>query len=340
MNKNKNFHIKLWSLAFLIIASIWIIRNNKESAPFQKNEGTIFGTIYHASYQYPSSLQKEITEELQKVDNSLSPFNEKSIITQINSGSNIEADSMFLYVYSLANRISKATDGAFDITVAPLVNAWGFGFKHKEEITKAKIDSIKAFVGYTSVRLQGKRIVKQDARTMLDCSAIAKGYGSDVVAQLFDRKGIKNYMIEIGGEIVVKGNNAEGKTWNIGVIKPTNDSTNTKEELQTVINISNIAMATSGNYRNFYYKDGKKFAHTIDPFTGYPVQHSILSSTVFAPNCATADAYATSFMVMGLEKAKTILSKNNELKAYFIYSDKNGELKTWHTPNMAQYMKQ
>ena len=340
MRKNKHFYIKLWSLAFLIIASIWIIRNNKESVPFQKNEGTVFGTIYHASYQYPSSLQKEIAEELQKVDNSLSPFNDKSIITKINLGYDVEADSMFIYVYNLSNRISEATNGAFDITVAPLVNAWGFGFKHKEDITKPKIDSIRTFVGYKKTSLKGKHIVKEDARTMLDCSAIAKGYGSDVIAQLFDRKGIKNYMIEIGGEIVVKGNNAEGEIWNIGVIKPTNDSTNAREELQTVINISNTAMATSGNYRNFYYKDGKKFAHTIDPSTGYPVQHSILSSTVFAPNCATADAYATSFMVMGLEKAKALLSKNKELKAYFIYSDKKGEIKTWYTPNMAEYMKQ
>ena len=180
----------------------------------------------------------------------------------------------------------------------------------------------------------GKRIKKTDQRIMLDCSAIAKGYGSDVIARLFKKYDIKNFMIEIGGEIVVSGNSESRVPWKIGVNKPIEDSTNTNTELQTVLNITNKAMATSGNYRNFYYKGGKKFAHTIDPKTGYPVQHSLLSATVLAADCATADAYATAFMVMGMERSKKVLEKHKELMAYFIYSDHQGKLKVWDSPEL------
>ena len=169
---------------------------------------------------------------------------------------------------------------------------------------------------------------------MLDCSAIAKGYGSDMVARMLERKGIQNYMIEIGGEVVTHGISEKRVPWKIGVTKPSDDSLNTSQELQTVLNITDKAMATSGNYRNFYYKGGKKYAHTIDPQTGYPVQHSLLSATVLTKSCATADAYATAFMVMGIEKAKAILSKHPELMAYFIYSDNSGELKVWFSPSL------
>lgn len=218
--------------------------------------------------------------------------------------------------------------------MAPLVNAWGFGFKNDTKPTPAAIDSLKQIIGYKKVRLDGKQIVKNDKRIMLDCSAIAKGYGSDAVARLLRSKGIENFMVEIGGEIVTRGINEKRLPWKIGVTKPVDDSLNTNQEIQTILNVTNKAMATSGNYRNFYYKDGKKYAHTIDPITGYPVQHNILSATVLADNCATADAYATAFMVMGLEKAKAILDRHPELMVYFIYSDKNGKNAVWYSPSL------
>ena len=171
---------------------------------------------------------------------------------------------------------------------------------------------------------------------MLDCSSIAKGYGCDVVAKFLEHKGIENYMVEIGGEIVTKGINSKRLPWRIGVTKPTDDSLNVSNEYQTVLNVTNKAMATSGNYRNFYYKDGKKYAHTIDPHTGYPVQHNILSATVLANDCATADAYATAFMVMGLDKATKLLEKHPELMAYFIYSDHKGNNKEWFSPTLKE----
>ena len=205
------------------------------------------------------------------------------------------------------------------------------------EPNKKVIDDLRKIVGYQKVKLTSdNHIQKQDPRIMLDCSAIAKGYGCDVVARLLSKKGINDYMIEIGGEIVTKGINQKQQPWHIGVNKPTEDSLNTNQELQTVLNVTDIAMATSGNYRNFYYKNGKKYAHTIDPKTGYPVQHSLLSATVLAKNCATADAYATSFMVMGLEKAKEILRQHSELMAYLIYTNDDGKTEVWYSPSLKE----
>lgn len=302
--------------------------------PYQHDEGQIFGTFYHITYQNDSSIQTDILAELQKVDNALSMFNKESIISHINRGENVETNEMFESVFNLAEKISDNTDGAFDITVAPLVNAWGFGFKTGNPPTKQTVDSLRAIVGYKKVKLVNHRITKTDARVMLDCSAIAKGYGCDVVASLLEKRGIKNYMVEIGGEVVTHGISEKRLPWKIGVTKPSDDSLNVNNELQTVLNVKDRAMATSGNYRNFYYRGGKKYAHTIDPATGYPVQHSILSATVLAQRCAEADAYATAFMVMGMEKAKKELEKHPELMAYLIYSDDKGNLQVWYSPSM------
>ena len=301
--------------------------------PYQHNKGFIFGTVYNITYQSDKNLEKEIIRELDKVDASLSPFNEKSIISKINRNEEAVVDNYFYDVFNLAMQISEDTNGAFDITVAPIVNAWGFGFKSGSSPTSQYIDSLKQFIGYKKVRIdKDKHVVKQDERIMLDCSAIAKGYGSDVVARLFNAKGIKNYMIEIGGEIVASGLSEKRLPWKIGITKPSEDSLGTSNELQTILNITDCAMATSGNYRNFYYKNGKRYAHTIDPRTGYPIQHNILSATVIAKSCAQADAYATSFMVLGLKEAKKILERHPQLLAYLIYTNKDNEYEVWHSP--------
>ena len=333
-----------WQLPFLIlliVGTVLIVRQ-QQSMPYQQDKGFIFGTTYAITYQYDKDLQKEIESELQKVDSSLSMFNEKSIISKVNRGEqrieNSDKGKMFLEVYRLAMNISEETDGAFDITVATLVNLWGFGFKHNQEPTRHTVDSIRQFIGYQKLRSSSERgterIIKADPRIMLDCSAIAKGYGVDVVARFLQSKGINNFMVEIGGEVVTGGNSPKRLPWKIGVTKPTDDSLKVNQELQTILNVTDKAVATSGNYRNFYYKGGKKFAHTIDPKTGYPVQHSLLSATVLAKDCSTADAYATSFMVMGIDRAKEILKRHPELMAYFIYSNSKGELSVWYSPSM------
>lgn len=332
MDKNKRLLWQLPALALLIVGTVIIIRQ-QQTMPYQHDKGMVFGTFYSITYQHDKNLKKEIEAELRKVDNSLSTFNKRSIISAINRNERVAIDQMFLNVFDLAKQISKDTDGAFDITVAPLVNAWGFGFKNDCPPTKETIDSLRRFVGFEKVSLIGKSIRKSNPDIMLDCSAIAKGYGSDVVARYLTALGIKNFMVEIGGEIVAKGISPKRLPWKIGVEKPVDDSLAQKKELQTVLDITDIAMATSGNYRNFYYKDGKKYAHTIDPKTGYPVQHSILSATVLCKECARADAYATSFMVMGLEKAKAVLARHSDMKAYIIYDD-NGKYKVWKSEGL------
>ena len=333
MNKKR----LIWQIPFLLFLVIGtvIISKQQKNINYQHDEGFIFGTIYHITYHSDTNLKKEIEAELKKVEQSLSPFNKTSVISKVNRNENPVIDPMFKEVFLLAENISNETHGAFDITVAPLVNEWGFGFKKGVEPTRQVIDSLKYIVGYQKVKLTPKNYVqKQDPRIMLDCSAIAKGYGCDVVARLLRKNGINDYMIEIGGEIVTRGFNQKQEPWRIGVNKPTDDSLNTSQELQTVLNVTDIAMATSGNYRNFYYKNGKKYAHTIDPKTGYPVQHTLLSATVLAKDCATADAYATSFMVMGLEKAKEILNRHSELMAYLIYTNDDGKTEVWYSPSL------
>lgn len=287
---------------------------------YRQNTNFVFGTIYNITYQSDKDLQQEIEAELMKVDGEFSMFNPQSTVARINKGdSTVERSEMFSEVYQLAQTVSKETDGAFDITVAPLVNAWGFGFKHEQMPTPEQVDSLLQL------------------RNQMDFSAIAKGYGCDVVARLLESHGIHNYMVEIGGEVVVSGKNAKGDDWHIGITKPTDDSLSVEGEMQTVLTITDHAMATSGNYRNFYYQGGRKYAHTIDPRTGYPVQHSLLSATVLAENCATADAYATSFMVLGVEGTKAVLARHPELMAYLIYTDEKGQLATWASPSLSDY---
>lgn len=332
MNKKR----LLWQLPFLallIIGTVLIIGHQRSMA-YQHDTGFIFGTVYHVTYQYDKDLKDEIEAQLKKVGYSLSPFNNQSVITAVNQNKNPKVNEMFSDVFTLAEQVSDETGGAFDITVAPMVNLWGFGFKKGISPSKQKIDSLRQIVGYKKVSLRDGYVIKADKRIMLDCSAIAKGYGSDVVARYLRSKGITNFMIEIGGEIVTSGKNEKRVPWKIGVTKPTDDSLNTNQELETVLNVTDKAMATSGNYRNFYYKGGKKYAHTIDPKTGYPVQHSLLSSTVLASNCATADAYATAFMVLGIEKAKVVLEKHPELMAYFIYAGPDGKMKVWFSSSL------
>ncbi len=320
-------------LLLLIVGTVWIVAQQR-SMPYQHDQGFVFGTIYHVTYQSEDNLQEGIEAEMKKVDQALSTFNPTSDISLVNQNKDVKPGQMFCHVFKLAQSISEDTDGAFDITVAPMVNVWGFGFKQGKDPSPQTLDSLRALVGYRKVSLEQGVVRKDDPRIMLDCSAIAKGYGVDVVARYLKSKGVQNFLVEIGGEIVSGGVSEKRVPWRVGVTKPSDDSLQTNQELQTVLNVTDRAMATSGNYRNFYYKDGKKYAHTVDPKSGRPVQHSLLSATVLAADCATADAYATAFMVMGMERAKDVLQRHPELMAYFIYSDKNGQYQVWYSPSM------
>ena len=284
---------------------------------WQHDEGFVFGTVYSITYEHHKDLQTDIEAELKKVDMEFSMFNDSSTVSRINRGDSlVERSTMFLEVYALAQRVNADTNGAFDITVAPLVNAWGFGFKSKQMPTAEQVDSLLKI------------------RSQMDFAAIAKGYGCDVVARLLKSHGIVNYMVEIGGEVAVGGMSQRNGNWRIGVNKPVDDSLSVSGELQAVLSLTDVCMATSGNYRNFYYQGGRKYAHTIDPRTGYPVQHELLSATVIAPDCATADAYATAFMVLGLDSARFLVSRHTDMKAYLIYTDSTGNYSVWHSPGL------
>ena len=334
MNKKK----LLWQIPFLALLIIGTVIILKKQPPFRTNEGLVFGTVYKITYQHADDLQNDIKEAMMEVDNSLSPYNPGSIITRINHNQDTTLNEHFTQVFELAQKISTETEGAFDITVAPLVNAWGFGSKNSIEIDPSIIDSLRQFVGYQKIKMVDGKMVKEDPRLMLDCSAIAKGYGVDRVARLLDKKGVQHYMVDIGGEVVVKGKNPRMKTWRIGINKPVEDSLSVNQELQTILEVSGIGMATSGNYRKFYYKDGKRYAHTIDPRLGTPIQHNILSATVIAKDCTTADAYATAFMVMGLEKAKAFCEQHPELNAYLICAGEGDSYEIYYTPGMEKYI--
>lgn len=335
--KKKKLLWQLPFLAFLIIGTVVIVGRQK-SVPYQHDEGRIFGTTYHITYQSDDNLKKEIEETLKAVDQEFSMFNPQSTVALINEGKRPTLSDDFLEVYQLAQQVNEESDGAFDITVAPLVNAWGFGFKNQQMPNNHQIDSLRRLVGMEHVSLAGAKgsqyVRFQRPRMMLDFSAIAKGYGTDRVARLLMSHDVANFMVEIGGEVYAKGNSEKRLPWRIGVSKPVDDPDNDAQELETVLNVTNQAMATSGNYRNFYYKGGRKYAHTIDPKTGRPVQHSLLSATVLAPTCAEADAYATSFMVMGLDKARQVLERKKQLKAYFIYQKAQGGLSVWKSEGL------
>ena len=324
LNDKKTVAILLPVVVVVIMVLMVFCGNGDSKLTYHKNSGLIFGTSYNITYQSDTDYQEAIKAVLDSIDYALSPFNKASIITAVNNNKDVSVNDDFIKVFTLAKEVSEATSGTFDITVAPLVNAWGFGFKNGTFPTNKETDSIKAFVGMDKVRLNGRKIVKDDPRIMLDCSAIAKGYAVDKVANMLKEKGVQNFLVEIGGEIVAAGVNAHNKAWNIGVTKPEDDSLSVNSEVQMVMTISDCAIATSGNYRNYYIKDGHKYAHTIDPTTGKPAESNLLSATVTARSCAEADAYATAFMVMGKEKALELLKQQKD-KQYILIYDNNGK---------------
>ncbi len=328
-------------LALLFVFSIGYIYDNfKKKNEYIDNEGFIHGTTYHISYDAPTDLHSKIRTVMRAVDASLSIYEKKSLISKINNNEpDVEVDTLFVAVFDKAIEISEKTDGAFDITVAPFVNAWGFGFKNKEKVDSMLIDSLKNYVGFEKVKIKNNRLIKSNPQTILDVSAIAKGFSVDQVSEYLDSENIANYMVEIGGEVRTKGMNPYGKLWRIGIDKPVDDPAAKNREIQEVVLLENLAVATSGNYRSFYFENGKKYAHTINPKTGFPVRHSLLSASVFAKDCMTADAFATAFMVLGIDKSMKIVIKNKNIEAYFIF-EKDGKTATWSSDGVKKMILQ
>jgi len=309
---------------------------------YMEIRGLTQGTTYMVKYSSADSTNYHpyIRDILEEIDSSMSTYRDNSIISRINRNEDsVIVDEHFRAVYQTAQKVSRMTDGAFDITVGPLVNAWGFGPSGKTDLDSTEVDSLLEFLGYQTIRLEDGIIYKEDARTMIDMSAIAQGYAVDEIADFLEGRGVNDYLVEIGGEVSTKGKNPDGDIWRIGIDKPVDSSNMAQRQLQAIVSLKNQSIATSGSYRQFYVKDGVKYSHTINPKTGYPVRHNLLSVSVFAESCVFADALATAFMVMGREKSKRLLEKNKTLGGYFIYSDDQGNYKVESTENVKDLIK-
>ncbi len=312
-----------------------------ENKKLVKIDGEAQGTTWHISYLSEDTVnyKRDIDSILKDIDQSLSTYLTGSIISKINNNDlNALPDQYFIDVFNKSMEVSNRTAGLFDVTVGPLANAWGFGFTKKTSINSTRIDSILQYVNYKMLKLDGNRVIKEKKGIQLDFNAIAQGYSVDVLASYFDKRGIKNYLVELGGELIAKGKKNKEK-WKVGIDQPL-QSTSSERKLEAIIELDNRALCTSGNYRKFYEEDGKRYAHILDPHTGYPVRQNILSASVLADDAITADAYATSFMVMGLLRSKQFLNENKDLnlEVYFIY-DENGLWKTFTSESLKNKIK-
>ncbi|MCF8302625.1 MAG: FAD:protein FMN transferase [Bacteroidales bacterium] len=330
--------VTIFLLSIIILFSGCKSFNNPGKVHFQ---GLAQGTYYAVTYfdQQERNLQHEVDSILKAFDQSASVYVDSSTISKINSD-DLQAltDPIVRELLHRSAEISKATGGAFDITVGPLVNAWGFGFTDRMEVNDAVIDSLLQLVNYKAVKLKDGKIVKEDPRISIDFNAIAQGYSVDLLGKYLESKGINRYLVDIGGEVLAKGKKPSGEHWKVGIEKPA-ESKEDERTLKAIVNLKDRAMATSGNYRKYYEKGGVRYSHTINPKTGYPVQHSLLSASVVADDCATADGFATAFMVMGLDEAKSFLQERQDMAGYFIYSDQNGNLKTYATEGLKEILK-
>ena len=305
----------------IIVLSLLLSACNKQ--PEQHIQGAAFGTLYHITYMGERSdrLPRQVDSVLQVINRTFSVFDTNTVISRINKGEEVFPGNDFLTVLQASLNISEQTRGAFDCTCQPLIELWGFGRGNKKVVVpQEQIDSVKQFIGSQLVTVKDGRIVKADPRVQLNFNAIAKGYAVDQVARFLNEKGYADCIVEIGGEVVARGSK-NGKPWRVGIQVPT-DTPDGPAESSESFKLRDRAVATSGNYRNYFEQDGVRYTHILDPVTGKPEQTNLLSVTVIAPDCLTADAYATAFMVLGMEESRKVLDAHPELEAWFIYDDK------------------
>lgn len=312
-----------------------------EAVEYLHNEGKTQGTYYSATYLQPDGrdLKAKIEKRLQQFEMSLSTYNPNSIISRINNNDpTVKTDSDFETIFYAAQEAAVRTNGASDITVGPLVKAWGFAFGNNDHSKLPNVSDFLPYVGYKKVRIEHHKVIKDDPRILIDANSIAQGYSVDVIAKLLRDNGCKNYMIEIGGEVACKGLNARGEKWRIGIDKAVDDSTSMNEELQTILSITDCAVTTAGDYRKFYIKDGKKYSHIINPHTGYPANSNLLSVTIVAPTAIMADAYDTPFMVLGVDSCLKVCKSIPGMECYLIYVDKNGKNQIAYSEGFKKYL--
>ena len=335
MNKKR---LLFFGMILLVTFTIIVYLKNTPPRTVHITGQTMGGIIYNIKYIHPiiTDLDTEIANELMKLNASLSTYVPDSEVSRLNNEGQLTYESRhFLPILMKSKEVHERTYGAFDPSVAPLIQAWGFGpSKTTSDPDSTAIDSLKSLVDFDKVDFD-ETSVSIPEHFQLDFSAIAKGYAVDLTAARLEAKGIENYLVEIGGEVTCSGKNEEGKLWALGIEYPTVSKND--RQLIAVIRLKNRSLATSGNYRNYYEKEGRIHAHIIDPRTGYNADNNLLSVSVVAANCMTADAYATAFMVMGLQQAKAILSAQN-LEALIIYSTADGTIEHFATEAIRPFL--
>lgn len=328
----------------LILFFAVLICGCSPSKQYRTIDGYAQGGTFHISYSPIGDSGKVITtpeeeikacveKRLVDIDNSLSGYNKVSLLSKVNNNEEYSLDSLFTELFAVSKKIYLESDGLFDITGAPLFDIWGFGFSNKETISQHKIDSILSFVGMDKVEIKEGRVVKKDPRMKLNFNAIAQGYSCDVVARELEKFGITDYLVEVGMEILCKGLNPKGRLWNIGIDAPKDGNMEAGKSIQDVLMITDVGIVTSGNYRKFYVENGKKYSHTINPKTGYPVEHNLLSATIIATNATIADGYATYCMVLGVEASIEFLESRPDLEGYLVYGDQS-DMKVYFTKGL------
>lgn len=334
-NRTKNVIYTI--IVLLAVLIVWLLRKNSaENYPKEIISGQTMGTTYRIIYfgKEKEKLKSSIDSLLIEFNNSLNTYLKDSEISKFNNGNEFSFKSpFFLPVLRESKKIFELSGGAFDPTVGPLVNLWGFGPDDGENPDSSRVDSVKQLTGFDKIIFNDLELQKTISGVKLDFSAIAKGYGVDIVSDFLRKKGFKNHFVEIGGEVRCMGVNREkGKAWVVGITDPASTLENTR--LFATLDLSDRSMATSGNYYNYRVIDGIKYSHTIDPGTGFPVDRKLLSASVILHSCMAADGLATAFMVMGHEKAMDVLNKNDSIQAYLIYSDDDGNIIDFATPGI------
>ena len=335
---------RLVSLLILLIVVITVLfRSSKPNTQLVNLSGQTMGTIrYQVKYfdVEDRHFQSEVDSILVAFNQILSTYITTSEISLFNISKKDTFpvnSSLFSDVIEKSFEVYNQTDGYFDPTVAPLVNAWGFGPKDRKQLDSTQVKEIMQTVGMHSIRFEKRVLFKRIKEVNLDFSAIAKGQAVDLISDFLLKNGIENFMVEIGGELRVHGKKDDESLWKIGIQDPRVDK-NAASKLFATVNLEDLAVATSGNYRNYYEQDGKLIAHIIDPKTGYPAETNMLSASVFSLDCMTADAYATAFMAMGFKKAQRIIRRRQDLDAFFIYSDQAGDIQIWISDELKRFV--
>ena len=323
-------------ILFIVILSLFSCTESNNKI-LVKNTGIVQGTFYHIQYlsEDGKNYINQIDSIFHEIDSSLSIYKGYSLISKINNQESVKTDVLFNEVYNASREIYIESEGYFDCSIYPLVKHWGFYEDFTSEsliIDSTRLTKILDYVGFDKVDLINDSLILPKGMR-LDFNSIAQGYSVELIARFLQKQSVSNYLIEVGGEILAKGRNADQDIWRVGVDKPV-ENINHNRRFQFILDLEDKALATSGNYRNFYEKDGIKYAHTINPFTGFPANNRLLSVTVIHDNCMLADAYATACMAMGVKKSKKFALEHPEIEIYLVYFDVDGNWKTYISPNL------